>query len=120
MLCASLFHNDPRTICVPAGQTLFNQGERTEMMFVLIHGSARILVNCREVEQLAVGDPVGEMSLIDNEPHSATVQAVTDCEFVCVDQKHFNFLVVETPGFALDLMRTMARRLRNMDRLLPP
>jgi CRP/FNR family cyclic AMP-dependent transcriptional regulator len=118
MLCASLFRNDPRMICVPAGTTLFNQGDRTEMMFVLIQGQARILVNGREVEQLAVGDPVGEMSLIDQEPHSASVEAVTDCEFICVDQQHFNFLVGETPGFALDLMRTMAKRLRAADRLL--
>jgi CRP/FNR family cyclic AMP-dependent transcriptional regulator len=118
MLCASLFRNDPRMICVPAGSTLFNQGDRTEMMFVLIQGKARILVNGREVEQLAVGDPVGEMSLIDHEPHSASVEAITECEFVCVDQQHFNFLVVETPGFAIDLMRTLARRLRNMDRMV--
>lgn len=118
MLCASLFRNDPRTICVPAGSRLFNQGEQTDMMFVLIHGRARVLVNGREVEQLAVGDPVGEMSLIDHEPHSASVEAVSDCEFVCVDQQHFNFLIVETPGFAMDLMRTMAKRLRNMDRMV--
>ena len=116
MLSASLFHNSPRTLWVPAGSMLFKQGEKTEMMFVLIHGSARILVNGREVERLAVGDPVGEMSLVDQEPHSASVEAITDCEFVCVDQKHFNFLIVETPGFALDLMRTLVRRLRNMDR----
>ena len=118
MLRASLFRNDPRTICVPAGARLFNQGERTDMMFVLIQGQARILVNGKEVELLAVGDPVGEMSLIDQEPHSASVEAVTDCEFVCVDQQHFDFLIVETPGFALDLMRTLARRLRKMDRLV--
>lgn len=118
MLRASLFRNDPRRICVPAGSTLFNQGDRTDMMFVLIDGKARILVNGREVEQLAVGDPVGEMSLIDHEPHSASVEAIVDCEFICVDQQHFNVLVAETPAFALDLMRTLARRLRNADRLL--
>ena len=87
-------------------------------MFVLIRGEARILVNGREVELLKIGDPVGELSLIDHEARSATVEAITDCEFVCVDEAHFKFMVRETPGFALDLMRTIARRLRNADRLL--
>jgi CRP/FNR family cyclic AMP-dependent transcriptional regulator len=118
MMCASLFRNDPRLVAVHAGSLLFTQGDSPDMMFVLARGKARILVNGREVEQLAIGDPVGEMSLIDHEPHSATVEAVTDCEFVCVDEGRFQFLVTETPGFALDLMRTMARRLRNVDRLL--
>jgi CRP/FNR family cyclic AMP-dependent transcriptional regulator len=118
MLCASLFRNDPRTLCVPAGSRLFNQGDKTDMMFVLISGTARILVNGREVEQLAVGDPVGEMSLIDQEVHSASVEAVSDCEFVCVDQRRFDALIAETPGFAVDLMRTLVKRLRNMDRRL--
>jgi CRP-like cAMP-binding protein len=46
-------------------------------------------------------------------PHSATVEAVTDCEFAVVDEKRFDFLVTETPGFAIEIMRVLAHRLRN-------
>jgi hypothetical protein len=44
---------------------------------------------------------VGEISLSDKEPRCATVEAVTDCEFVCID---------ETAGCALDVMRALANR----------
>jgi CRP-like cAMP-binding protein len=87
-------------------------------MYVLTAGEARILVGGQEMERLHAGSVVGEMSLISHEPHSATVEAVTNCEFACVDEKRFNFLVAETPGFALELMRIMAHRLRNADQML--
>jgi CRP-like cAMP-binding protein len=88
------------------------------MMFVLIRGSARVFVGSTEVDRLAPGAIVGEMALIDHEPRSATVIAETECEFACVDEKRFRFLVAETPGFALEVMRTLAHRLRGTDRML--
>jgi CRP-like cAMP-binding protein len=83
---------------------------------VLIAGEARILIGGQEVGQVYPGEVVGEMSLIEHQPHSATVEAVTNCEFVCVDEKRLNFLITETPGFALNLMRVVAERLRAADR----
>lgn len=114
----SLFRDDPRLVAVHAGSPLFREGEAADLMFVLTFGRARILVGQREVEQLAPGAIVGEMALIDQAPRSATVEAVTDCEFVCVDQKRFKFLVTETPGFALGVMKVLADRLRNADHLI--
>lgn len=118
MLCASLLTDDARIVRVQPGAKLFVQGGKSDMMFVLVSGQARIMVNNIEVERLAIGDPVGELSLIDHEPHSASVEAITDCKFACVDERTFNTLVAGTPEFALDLMRTLARRLRNTDRML--
>ena len=118
MIFYALFRNDPRTVAVRAGAPLFRQGDPADLMYVLTRGDARIVIGEREVERLRAGDIVGEMALIDHEPRSATVEAVTDCEFVCVDGKRFKFLVTETPGFALGVMSTMARRLRNADKLI--
>lgn len=118
MLSASLFSDDSRVVHVQAGAKLVVQGGRSDKMFVLLSGQARILVNDLEVERVAIGDPVGELALIDHEPHSASVEAITDCKFACVDERTFYFLVAETPEFALDVMRTMARRLRNTNRML--
>jgi CRP/FNR family transcriptional regulator, cyclic AMP receptor protein len=58
------------------------------------------------------------MALIASAPRTASVQALTDCEFACVDEKRFHFLVTETPGFALAVMRTIAERLSGADRLI--
>ena len=118
MLSTSLLGDEARVILVSAGHMLIVQGGRSDVMFVLRRGQARVLFNGLEVERLAIGDPVGEMSLIDHQPHAASVEAISDCEFVCINEQQFKTLVAETPGFALDLMRTMARRLRSVDRLL--
>jgi CRP/FNR family transcriptional regulator, cyclic AMP receptor protein len=54
----------------------------------------------------------GEMALIDAAPRSATAVAKTDAKIVPVGEKQFLFLVSRTPHFALNVMRTLARRLR--------
>jgi CRP-like cAMP-binding protein len=47
------------------------------------------------------------------------VIAVTDCEFVEVDDKRFNYLVQQTPFFALKVMRVLSERLRTTSAMLP-
>lgn len=118
MLFYALFRNDPRMVAVGEGATLFAEGDPADLMYVLVRGTAKVLVGKVEVDRLQPGAIVGEMALIDHEPRSATVIATSDCEFACVDDKRFRFLVSETPGFALEVMRTLAHRLRDTDHLL--
>jgi CRP-like cAMP-binding protein len=110
MLCYSLFRNNPRFIAIPAGSTLFFEGEPSDLMYVLIVGEAKISIDGREIERLRQGAIVGEMALVDHQARAETVEAITDCEFVCVDEERLEFLVAHTPGFALEMMRVMARR----------
>jgi CRP/FNR family cyclic AMP-dependent transcriptional regulator len=118
MMCYSLFRNNPKFISVSAGKPLFSEGEPSKLMYVLITGEARVTVGGRELEWLRPGDTVGEMSLIGREPQTTTVEAVSDCEFVCVDEDRFEFLASDAPGFALELMRLVAHRLRTAERPL--
>jgi CRP/FNR family cyclic AMP-dependent transcriptional regulator len=118
MMCYALFRNEPHFINISAGSTLYSEGDPPGLMHVLIVGEARITLGGDEIERLRPGDVVGEMSLIDDQPHSVAVEAITDCEFACVDEDRFNFLVAETPGFALEIMQVLTRRLRATDRLL--
>lgn len=112
MVFYSFFRDDPRIRAVGAGTELFHQGDLADLMYVMIKGEARILVGDRVVEILGPGAIAGEMALIDGQPRSATVEALADCEFVCVDEKRFAFLVAETPGFALGVMKVLAERLQ--------
>ena len=60
----------------------------------------------------------GEMALIDHSPRSATAVARTDVTLVPVGEKQFLFLVSRTPHFALNVMRTLAQRLRTTNMAL--
>jgi len=51
------------------------------------------------------------MSLVDCRPRSASAIARTACKLAPIDVRRFGFLVQETPGFALRVMRVMAERL---------
>lgn len=120
MVSFELFAHNPTIIRVAAGQALFSEGEEGNMMFVLSTGTANVLVGGQVVETLQHGSIVGEVGIVLPGPRSASVVARTDCEFVAVDEKRFQFLVQQTPFFATQVMRVMAERLRKINqRLLP-
>lgn len=120
MVFFELFANNPDIVRIPAGQTLFAEGEAGRRMFVLTTGTAEVIVNNRVVETLQHGNIVGEMGLVSPGPRSATVVASSDCEFVAIDEKRFHYLVQQTPFFATQVMRVLAERLRAADQLVPP
>jgi CRP-like cAMP-binding protein len=118
MVFIELFSHNPEIIKVAAGHALFRAGEEGHQMYVVSTGTAEVIVNGRVVEALQHGSVIGEVSMLLPGPHSATVVAVTECEFVAVDEKRFQFLVKQTPLFATQVMRMMAERLRKTNQLL--
>lgn len=119
MLFFDLFRREPTIVAIAAGEALFRQGDAPrEVMYVLVSGEADVLVGDRVVETLKPGMIVGEMAMVSQEPRSATVLAASDCQFAEVNHKRFEFLVEEMPGFAIEVMRVMAERLRRMDQML--
>jgi CRP/FNR family cyclic AMP-dependent transcriptional regulator len=120
MMPIEIFSHNTARITIQAGQALFREGDEGNQMFVLETGTAEVIVQNRVVETLAHGSIVGEMGLVSPGPHSASVIAKTDCEFVAVDEKRFQFLVQQTPYFAIQVMRLMAERLRATNKLLLP
>jgi CRP/FNR family transcriptional regulator, cyclic AMP receptor protein len=95
-----------------AGETIVKEGDRGDEMFVVHSGQVEIRRGNRVLETVPEKGIFGEMALIDDGPRSATVVAKTDVSVVPVSEKQFLFLVRETPFFALNVMRTLVRRLR--------
>jgi CRP/FNR family transcriptional regulator, cyclic AMP receptor protein len=98
-----------------AGDVIFNEGDPVQDLFVVQSGKVEIRLGNRVLETVGANDIFGEMALVDHAPRSATVVAVTDVKLVPVGEKQFLFLVGRTPHFALNVMRTLARRLRAMN-----
>ena len=118
MNLAELFRYETDLLVLSAGQTLFKAGEQGDLMYVLMSGTAEIIVNNRVVETAEAGAIVGEMAMIDEGTRSATVIAKSDCQWLPVNRMRFNFLVQQTPNFALNVMRMIAARLRRTDSFL--
>jgi len=120
MIFASIFRNDPELVHLPAGERLFAEGEPGDhVMYVLVAGTADIVVRGKVVEHVELGAILGELAVIESQPRSATVIATSESTFARIDEKRFRFLVSETPHFAIEVMRIMAQRLRNTDAMLP-
>lgn len=106
--------SDARTLAEE--EYLFRQGDAADLMYILIEGEMDILVGDTVVDTVGPETVLGEMAMIGSEPRSATVRARTICRVVPIDQKRFQFLIQQTPYFAIEVMRILAHRLQKMDR----
>jgi CRP/FNR family transcriptional regulator, cyclic AMP receptor protein len=81
-------------------------------MYIVMEGEVEILDGSTSLEIVGPGSIFGELALIDDEPRSATAAVKTDAKLVAVDRRRFEFMVSETPFFALAVMKVLADRLR--------
>ena len=85
-------------------------------MFVLMEGSAAVLVAGQVIEVARPGALLGEMAVVDSSVRSATVIASSNCRMLSINSAQFDLLVRESPQFARHVMIVMAGRLRRMNR----
>lgn len=103
------------------GEALVEQGQKSNALFILLTGRARVMTSDsrgREVilAALAQGDYLGEMSIIDNEPHSATVRAEVQTDVLMLGRTEFARCLTENASMSLVVMRGLVKRLRHADR----
>jgi len=101
-----------------AGEVIFKEGDAATEFYVVQSGKVDIRLGNRLLGTVGERDIFGEMALIDAAPRSATAVAATDLRLVAVGERQFLFLVSQTPHFALNVMRTLARRLRTQNAVL--
>jgi CRP/FNR family transcriptional regulator, cyclic AMP receptor protein len=100
-------------IDVPKGRVLMREGEPGREFFVVVDGRARITVGTRgRLAAAGPGASFGEMSLLDQGPRSATVEAETDMNLLVLDSRSFSSLLDEVPSVARKVLTAMAGRLR--------
>jgi CRP/FNR family transcriptional regulator, cyclic AMP receptor protein len=103
------------------GEIIVEQGRKSDALFILLSGRARVVTSDsrgREVilAVLEPGDYLGEMSLIDNEPHSATVRAEVQTDVLVLGRGEFAACLPENSSLSYAILRGLVGRLRNADR----
>jgi CRP/FNR family transcriptional regulator, cyclic AMP receptor protein len=96
------------------GTELCRQGKAGRECFVLLEGEADVLVEGQVVAQVTAGQTVGEMSLLDRRPQSATVVATTPITAYVIQAGQLTGLIEETPSVALALLRELSGRIRDL------
>ena len=115
MAKTNLFRSADNFESYAPGQTIFEEGQPGDVLYVVKEGEVEILVGSDVVETLDAGEVFGEMALLESKSRSASARAKTACQIVPVNEQRFTFLVQQTPHFSLTVMRTMAERLRRMN-----
>ncbi len=104
----------------PAGAALLRQGETGVGLFIVVSGSVRVTQRQeggeeRELALLSRGDVVGEMSLLDDLPRSATATAVEPSRTLVLPVWDFRAALREAPDIAIKLLAVLSRRLRQTE-----
>src|ERR1700737_3970011 len=106
------------SIDVPAGETVFHQGESGATMYVILSGRIEMINGDRLIESLGAQEAFGMMSLIDTLPRTATARVSEDAQLAVIDRKKYQFMLHELPSFAVFLIQTLANRVRSTARAL--
>lgn len=104
------------------GEVIISEGDVGDRMFVVQSGQVEAVTGSgdeeRRVAVLGGGDFFGEMALFDKEVRSATVRALGEARVLTIDRRTLLKRISENPLLALNLLKTMSRRIRALnDRL---
>ena len=99
----------------PLATTVFAEGDTGAEMYGLISGAVELRKGEQSLGVLEPGDTFGELAIVSEAPRSLTAIATEPSVLAVIDDKAFLFLVHETPTFALQVMRSMADRIRERD-----
>ena len=101
-----------------ANEPLFWVGDTGNEFFVVRSG--RVAVSCPDqsgkdirLATIGAGDFLGELSLLDGGPRTATARALTDTTLICLDRKAFQSFLLRCPGVAIRIMTVLGRRQRH-------
>ena len=102
-------------ITYEADQVLFRQGDVGDAAYIIVDGSAKVLVETGEgeieVATLRRNDFVGEIAILCDVPRTATVRASGQTVTLRITKDLFFRLVAEFPQMSVEIMRELASRL---------
>lgn len=100
------------------GDNIVERGQTSNALFIILSGRARVMMTDskgREVilAGMRTGDHIGEMSLIDGMPHSATVRAEVVTDVLVLGREDFVRCIADNSAIAQAVMHVLVHRLRN-------
>ena len=107
----------------PGGQALFHMGDESGSLYIIERGRVKITIPSSSGEELILailgaGDFLGDLSLFDGKPRSATVQALEETDTLCLHREDLLALMRNRFDVVEKILEVLARRIRDTDVLL--
>jgi CRP/FNR family cyclic AMP-dependent transcriptional regulator len=99
----------------PSSHTIFTEGQEGRALYIVVSGRVSVHLKGQELAQLDTGTCFGEMSLFDAEPRSASVTTLDSCDCLMLTQQQLYEAIDETPGIAVNIIRLLSRRIRELN-----
>ncbi len=101
---------------IPAGTVLTKEGTRGDSLFYIVNGRIEIKKESVDGRQTVLarfnkGASVGEMSLIEESPRSATAVALDDVEILILTRQSFDTLLERNPQVGIKILKNIAKSL---------
>jgi CRP/FNR family cyclic AMP-dependent transcriptional regulator len=109
---------------VPLGVEIITEGKHSGRMFIVLEGDVEIIVNGAAVASMGQGEVLGEISLLDSRPPTATVRAGANAQVLQIAFDKLKPQLDADSGFAARLYRALAvflaQRMRARTEALKP
>ncbi len=106
------------------GEVIVSEAEPGDALYVLLRGRVKVVLYGESGREVILsifkepGDFFGEMSLLDDEPRSATVVALEPSTLVVLSRADFRAHLARHPRVAVQVMTELSRRLRRADAVI--
>jgi CRP/FNR family cyclic AMP-dependent transcriptional regulator len=114
----SVFINAQVQRTLPAGEVVFNEGDAGTEMFGIVSGAVELRRSGRTIARIGEGETFGELAIVTKTPRNLTAVAVEPTVIAVIDERVFLYLVHETPMFAIQVMRSMADLIKELNEQL--
>src|SRR6266513_5265008 len=105
------------------GETIFNEHDRGDALYILEEGNVRIWVYDEDVKEVTLaelkpGDFFGELAVLDRGERSSSATAVTDIHLHRLSSDDFQQFLIDHPDAAIDVICEIAQRMRQTNQLV--
>lgn len=101
-----------QVVDVAVGIDLVIEGEAGDALFVVLEGDVAVQRGGVEIDRSGPGSYFGELAVLDGQPRSATVTALTDVKVAVIGIRMFRTMLREFPDLAEQMLIAMAGELR--------
>lgn len=109
-----IFQKQPDLRTLKAGDAVYHEGDTADYMYGIIEGEVEMVKHGKVYETLKPGAVFGVGGILGVGPRQSNAIAKTHCKLAYLEEKHFLFVVQETPMFAIEVMRNYSNRLRHL------
>jgi len=104
----------------PKNRVILFAHDPCDAFYVLLTGQVKVMLVAEDGREVILslirrGDFFGERTLLDEEPHAASVIAMEDSRLLILRRDEFRRCIMEMPGVAFGLLRALLGRLRDAD-----